>query len=71
MAVKTSRISPIPRSFGSKGITSTLSYHQNFASNAQSAHKTIAAAAATGFVTVILCDPDQPHQLSPIGSALW
>jgi hypothetical protein len=36
---------------------------------AQSAHKTLAAAAATGFDT-LECDPDQPHQLSPLGSDL-
>ncbi|CAL3962594.1 unnamed protein product [Diplocarpon coronariae] len=41
------------RSFASEDIVSTLSNHQKLASDAQSAHKTIAAAPASGFDTLV------------------
>jgi hypothetical protein len=52
-----------------KVIVSTLSSNQT-SRPAQSARKTLAAAPAKGIVTSLECNPDQPHQLSPLGSVL-
>jgi hypothetical protein len=70
--VKMSRTSSFLSVYSSeltKVIVSTLSPNPSWPP-APSAHKTLAAAPATGLDTSPECDPDQPHQLSPLGSAL-
>jgi len=71
ITVKTSRSSSFLLAVScAKDIISTLSSSpETCITYAQSAHKAIATAPATGFVTYEVY-PDQPHQLSPLGSAL-